>query len=302
MQRTHTVLRASLALLAMPAAVSLVMAQGAAAQPTTTTTQGSANAQGSVNVLYAGSLQQIMEDQLGPAFTHHTGYAFQGFGAGSTALAQQIKGGVRQGDVFVSASSKADQLLVGKSNGGWVTYYVSFAKSPLVLGYNPNSSFAAALRTKPWTQVVTSPGFRLGRTDPQLDPKGVLTVKALDEVATKTHTPALANIANDTGTVFPEEALVGRLQAGQLDAGFFYKSEARAAGIPTVSVAPAHLFVTYTVTTLAHSPHPAAARAFVKYLLSPATKKAMTADGLQLITHVTKGSAPAWVRSTAPTG
>jgi molybdate/tungstate transport system substrate-binding protein len=34
---------------------------------------------------------------------------------------------------------------------------------------------------------------------------------------------------------FPEQTLLGRLEAGQLDDGFFYSIEAREAGIPFIA-------------------------------------------------------------------
>src|SRR5262249_28012713 len=52
---------------------------------------GSPTAKGTVNVAYAGSLVNLMEHKVGPAFDTATGYTFQGKGAGSTALANQIK-------------------------------------------------------------------------------------------------------------------------------------------------------------------------------------------------------------------
>jgi molybdate transport repressor ModE-like protein len=133
-----------------------------------------------VNVLYAGSLVNLMEHGIGPAFDKATGDQFRGFGGGSTGLANQIKGKLRRGDVFISASPKADDILMGSANGDWVDYYITFAKSPLVIGYNPNSKFAADLKTKPWYEVLREPGIRIGRTDPKLDPKGALTVQLLD--------------------------------------------------------------------------------------------------------------------------
>jgi len=55
--------------------------------------------------------------------------------------------------------------------------------------------------------------------------------------------------------VFPEETLVGRLQAGQLDArAFFYANEAKEAGIPTVTLGAIQLAATYTVTVLDKAP------------------------------------------------
>src|SRR5207248_6893245 len=136
-------------------------------------------------------LVNLMERDFGPAFAKADGYHYQGFGAGSTELAAQIKGHVRQGDVFVSASPKADKELIGPPNGSWVNWYITFARSPLVLGYSPHSSFAAKFRRLPWYRVITEPGIRVGRTDPKLDPKGKLTVQAVDQAAAQLHLPTL---------------------------------------------------------------------------------------------------------------
>lgn len=236
-----------------------------------------------VTVLYAGSLVNLMEKQVGPGFDTATGNTFTGYGAGSTALVAQIKGKVHQGDIFVSASSKANDALQGAANGNWVTWYIKFATSGLVLGYNPSSKFAQDLKTKPWYQVVTEPGFRLGTTDPATDPKGKLAAQALTDTGKAKNLPVLESLAANSANFFPEETLVGRLQAGQLDAGFFYTSEAKAAGIATVPLTGTDLKATYTITILANAPHEAAAEAFVKYLLGPAGQAAMQQDGFKLI-------------------
>src|SRR5579863_7972162 len=102
-----------------------------------------------VNVLYAGSLVNLMEHGIGPAFEKSTGETFHGFAGGSNGLANQIKGKLRQGDVFISASPRVDSNLMGPANGSWVSWYVSFAESPLMIGYNAASRFAADFRTKP---------------------------------------------------------------------------------------------------------------------------------------------------------
>ena len=68
---------------------------------------------------------------------------------------------------------------------------MSFGSSPLVLGYNPSSKFAADLKTKQWYDVIDQPGFLIGRTDPATDPKGVLAITALDRAAKAHDIPAL---------------------------------------------------------------------------------------------------------------
>jgi len=70
---------------------------------------------------------------------------------------------------------------MGASNGDWVNWYISFAQSPLVIGYSPSSRFAAEFKTKPWYQVLMEPGVRIGRTDPKLDPKGALTLQLMQQ-------------------------------------------------------------------------------------------------------------------------
>ncbi|MBV9660179.1 MAG: extracellular solute-binding protein [Acidimicrobiales bacterium] len=266
--------------------------------PATTIPRGS----GPVDVLYAGSLVNTMEKQIGPSFDRATGYTFTGFSAGSDALAQQIKGKVRVADVFISASPTVNTSLEGASNGNWVSWYATFATAPLVLGYNSNSKFAADLKTKPWYQVITEPGFLLGRTDPTTDPKGKLTVTALNTAAQTYNEPALATLATNTSEVFPEETLVGRLQAGQLDAGFFYTSESTPASIPTISLTGLNLAATYTITVVNNAPDEAGAEAFVSYLLGQAGQAVLKQDGFELAQPftVTGTGVPASLSSVLP--
>ncbi|HVC13735.1 MAG TPA: extracellular solute-binding protein [Acidimicrobiales bacterium] len=235
---------------------------------------------GEVVVLSAGSLETIMKTAVGPGFHRATGYTVTDISGGSTGLAQDIKGGVHRADVFWSASATSDKAIEGKANGNWVRWYITFAATPLVLGYNASSKFAATLVSGPWWKVVSAPGVLVGRTNPVTDPKGRLTVTALKAGATKSDDPALAAIATKATTVFTETTLVGRLQSGQLDVGFFYAVEASAAHFPTVPLEGVHEVATYTLTVVAKAPHRTAAAAFVKWLLSPEAKRLLAADGL----------------------
>jgi len=244
---------------------------------------------GTVTVLYAGSLVNVMEQQIGPAFAKATGYGYSGFGAGSTAVANQIKGKLKQGDVFISASPSVNATLMGAGNGNWVSWYGEFAAAPLVIGYNPQSKFASAFKAEGWWTVLTSPGILIGRTDPVLDPKGKLTIQFVNRAS---KTLGMANLFaqtlvsdENTAQIFPEETLLGRLQAGQLDAGFFYSIEARAANIPFVAPPLGkHYGARYTITILNNDPNPAGALAFVQFLLGPQGSALLKQDGFQLLT------------------
>ena len=66
------------------------------AAPSTTTSSTVARGSGPVDVLYAGSLVNLMTKQIGPAFNTATGYTFTGFSGDSGSLATEIKGKVQQ--------------------------------------------------------------------------------------------------------------------------------------------------------------------------------------------------------------
>jgi molybdate/tungstate transport system substrate-binding protein len=247
-----------------------------------------AQSAGTVNVLYAGSLVKLMEHGIGPAFEKADAADFRGYAGGSNKLANEIKGKLVPGDVFISANPKVNADLMGATNGGWVAWYVTFAQSPLVIGYNPSSRFAADLKSKPWYEVLQEPGIRIGRTDPKLDPKGKLTLELLKKASSVYKIPGLSKTVlgapENPAQVLPEESLVGRLQSGQIDVGFFYSTETTDLKIPAITLPPeTALSAHYTATVLNNAPHAAGAASFVAFLLGPDGTALMRAHGLGLV-------------------
>lgn len=282
-----------------------------------------------VSVAYAGSLVNLMEKKIGPAFTQTTGYPYQGEGKGSSALANEIKGKLSFPDIFISASSAVNTTLMGAANGNYVSWYAPFIRTSLVIGYSPSSKFAAdfqaaASGSKTWYQVLEEPGMRIGRTDPALDPKGVRTIIAMELAEKYYNQPGLTSkilgASNNTSQIFPEEDLVARLGLGQLDAGFFYLNEVTDAKLPYITL-PAqinmsdpslnstyaqasytdpktHLVtkgsaIIYTITILNTSKNKAGAIAFVQYIFSQPGQAFFTNDGLSLVTPKISGDATA---------
>lgn len=267
--------------------LSLMSGAGLFAAALSLTLVPTALAAGKVNVLYAGSLVNLMEHGVGPAFEEASGDTFQGFAGGSSGLANQIKGKLRQGDVFVSASPKVDEGLMGVANGEWVSWYINFAQSPLVIGYNASSTFAADLKSKPWYQVLQDPGIRIGRTDPKLDPKGALTLTLMKQSETFYKSPGLSEkiigAPDNPAQVLPEETLVGRLQTGQLDVGFFYSTETADAKIPAIALPPEITpNALYTITILHNAPNADGADKFVAFLLGGNGQNLMKEHGLSV--------------------
>ncbi len=316
------------------AVLLLVLAVLAGCGSSSTATGTSAQKpKGTVNVAYAGSLVDVMEHKIGPAFQTSSGYTYQGKGAGSTALANQIKSKLIAPDVFISASAKANESLMGADNGNVVQWYAPFASTAMVIGYSPKSAFASQFQSAasggtPWYTVLEQPGVRLGRTDPALDPKGVNTIYTMELAESYYAQPSLAQkiLGGNTNQaqIFPEEDLVARLSAGQLDAGFFYLNEVKSANLPYIALPnqinlsdPAlkstYAAVTYTdskgvtshgapvlytITIPSTVKDEAGAEAFVRYMLTGNGQAVLRDAGVQTLTPTVSGSKaaiPSWL-------
>ncbi len=191
-----------------------------------------------VDVTYAASLTATMAE-LEQAFRERSGRAARGDPRGSVAGAHLIREGVWRRDVYITADPATLRLL-GPHDPGWA---VVFARSEIVIAYSSESRFASALDSAgrgelAWQEVVLRDGFRLGRTDPDLDPKGYRALFAFRLAEQHYRLPGLADslLAGPAGreSVFPEEHLSARVQTGSLDAGVFYLAEARAHGLSAI--------------------------------------------------------------------
>jgi len=125
------------------------------------------------------------------------------------------------------------------------------------------------------------PGVKIGRTDPAKDPKGALTVELLK----KADKPQLAKSVLDRSSILPEEALVKKIQSGDVDVGFFYSVETTDAGLiaidPPPGITPKPI---YTLTIPQNAPNPDGAQQFVSFLLGSKGSGLLKEHGLAL-TH-----------------
>jgi len=188
-----------------------------------------------VDVTYAASLTVAMAN-VASRFREQTGREVRGDPRGSVAGAHLIREGVWRPDVYITADP-ATLPLLGDHDPGWA---IAFARGELVLGYGDASRHLAALDSAKagllrWPDVVLRPGFRLGRTDPDLDPKGYRAIFAF-RLAEELYGPrglAARLLSGPSGerSVFPEEHLSARVLTGSLDAAVFYLAEASQQGL-----------------------------------------------------------------------
>lgn len=289
-----------------------------------------------VSVMYAASLLKTFKDSIGPLFQKETGYTFEGEARGSVQVANMIIDGLRRPDVFVSAgtipiiklikgsisNSNGD---VGKSTTNLAEWLVKFASAEMVIAYSPTSHFYSDLEKArigeiPWYKVLSKQGFKFGRTDPELDPKGYYTIitAELSNIYYNDSTIKQRTLGDDdrnSKQIFPEEILKTILEQGQLDAVAAYKHEAMARGLPYITLPPEinlgdpmfsdfyrRAFYTlgtgqrvfgepiyFSVTIPQTAKNPDGAILFVSFLLSTRSEHILESQGLNYIKPVVEG-------------
>lgn len=199
---------------------------------------------GTVQVLYAGSLGAVLEKTVGPEFEKDSGLTYQGEGQGSLGAAKMISDGLRSPDVFISADAAVNDKVLMTPAKKMTDWYVTFASSAMVLGYNPNSKFKAIFEQVqagklPWYEALKTPGLKIGRTDPNLDPKGYRTLFLFHLAESFYHRNDLSTVLGDPANptqIYPEPELLIRMESGQIDAGFFYRHEVVAHKVPFIEL------------------------------------------------------------------
>ncbi|MFB3881341.1 MAG: substrate-binding domain-containing protein [Armatimonadota bacterium] len=255
-----------------------------------------------LEVLYAGSLDDLVREELFPRFEDLAGYRCAGRAGGSREWARQLRLGQVEADLLLSADSSVNELELMRPGGAVAEWYLTFATNELVLGYSRASpafpEMEAMARTEDgWLRLLRS-GLRLGRPDPELDPKGYRTLFALQLAESQFGLTGLAaEVAGgprNPQQLFPADALMPMLERGELDLVFCYRSQAEETGIPYLPL-PEHVNlgspemaevysgasyrcqdgttylgapIAYTATPLVCARHPVASAALLVFLAS----------------------------------
>jgi molybdate/tungstate transport system substrate-binding protein len=306
------------------ACIGLAAAGCGSSSPSTSSSKPS----GTVNVAYASSLQYLNEKVVGPAFTKAEGYKFSGFGASSGDLESDIASGEIHPNVFESVGGDNITPLFPK----FTHWYVKYAGTSMVVAYNPKSKYASQFKAiasgaKPLKDLFTlmeQPGFKLGRTDPAIDPQGRDFIYMLELAQSYYHLPSSTVtkiLGGPTGStsspqIYAESSLDSTLESGQLDASSAFITQAielhldyipLPAEINLGSFALASHYATATVTytasgttttksgspqvidiTIIGKPTPAAI-AFVKYTFSKAGVSQYKTGGFTILPPAVTG-------------
>jgi molybdate/tungstate transport system substrate-binding protein len=301
-----------------------------ASSPAASSGSSAPAATGTASVAYASSLTFLNEKVAAPAFKTATGDGYSGFAASSGDLETDIASGEIHPNVFESVGGDNITPLEPK----FTSWYVQYAGTSMVVAYNPKSKYASQFKaiadgSKPLKDLFTlleTPGLKLGRTDPNVDPQGRDFIYMLELAQMYYHLPSdtVAKIlgTSDYGSasssqIFNESSLDSTLESGQLDAASAFVTQAielHLAYVPlplpinlgsaadATQYAKASVKLTNGKTksgspqvidiTIIGKPTPAAI-AFVKYTLSPAGLAQYKTGGFTLLTPAVTGSSSA---------
>src|SRR5580700_5976476 len=198
-----------------------------------------------LQVAYAGSMGSMIDGGVRPAIAKALGAELQGRASGSTGLANLIVAGSIRPDVFISVTPEPMRIVL---KAGKAQSALPIVRTEMVIAYSPHSQYAAALAkagasgAKPWWQILETPGFLFGRTDPNTDPQGLNVIFVMQLAARYFHQPDLAEKILgpqiNPQQIFQEPQVMARVQAGQLDASSAYKTQPAALGLPFLSLPP----------------------------------------------------------------
>jgi molybdate/tungstate transport system substrate-binding protein len=240
---------------------------------------------GIVSVLYAGSLVTPMEGPVKDAL-RRTGIDFQGEPGGSKALANLIAAGVRSPDAFIYVDPHLITMFADRAAST-----VPFASTRLGVAWSPHSRYAALFDRATHgdlslERALETPDLRIGRTDPQLDPKGRYTVEATSAWLGEARARKLLGTDENPSQIFPEQDLLARVDTGQADVAFFYRTEAVARGYPFVPLpqrAEPGGGIVYTLAIMKDAKHPREARAFADFILTGPGREILERAGLDYL-------------------
>lgn len=245
--------------------------------------RASAATEATVSVLYAGSLVTPMQGPIKSALAAQS-IDFQGEPGGSKELAHLISAGLRTPDIFISVDPR---LVLGL--GTKIESAFNFASTSLGIGWSASSKYAplfarVAAGKEPMLTALETPGLRIARTDPRVDPKGAYTVDAMNFLARPSGEQRILGSDENPAQTFPEENLLVRLETGAADVGFIYRTEAiarRLQFLPLPGAASMSDTITYTIARLRNAPHPAQADEFMGFLMAKRGKSILEKAGIE---------------------
>ena len=264
----------------------------------------------------AASITRPMRAVL-DSFNAQTGVRYQLEPGSSLEIARRFTELHRTADAVFLADPEVFPRLLMPDYAHW---YAVFARNRIVLAYTDGSRRAKEISPRNWWRVITRPGLEVGRSDPNADPSGYRALLTMQLAEQYYHEPRLfARLlaAAPERNVRPREAdQVALLQTHELDYIWTYQNLAENDGLKfvklpdaidlgnptdsavyarastrvlgkragdTVTVRGAPILFAFTIPVQAENR--VLAERFIAYLLSPAGRRALSSQHLDVLEH-----------------
>jgi molybdate/tungstate transport system substrate-binding protein len=272
-------------------------------------TSGSHAQDGKVlHVALAGTMEQVISRQIGPAFTAATGYPLDITRQSSVLLANRIASGELAPDVYISSDANVMELVMGPANNDRARWYLPILRSRTVIMHGTQSRFnndieAVRAGKLPWYDLMQRPGLVLKRPNPTIDSGGYRAIFVFDLAERLYKLSGLKQrvLGNDNNEsqYFDRSKEFPLIRDGSIDVFVTYITNPLVEGLPFLDL-PEEIdqsnpsmnnwyatasytnprgqtfrgtYAAYAVTIPVAAANPAAAEAFVRLLLS---EKGMT--------------------------
>lgn len=255
----------SLVLIAIPLLLG-ACSSGTMAQPQGGSgASGPRAASGTITVFAASSLQEAFTT-LGHQFERgHPGSTVTFDFDASSTLAEQITQGA-PADVFASASPTNMEQVAKTGDAGSPANFVSNVMEVAVPPDNP-----AGIRR---ISDLAKAGVKVALCAPEV-PCGAVAHEVFNNAGIRVNATTLEPDVKSTLT---------KVELGEVDAGMVYVTDVRAAGSKVKGVRipdNVNASTDYPIAALPTGPNPEGGKAFVRYVLSPAGARVLSADGFR---------------------
>jgi molybdate/tungstate transport system substrate-binding protein len=145
-------------------------------------------------VALAGTMEQVVTRQIGPAFTAATGYTLAVTRQPSVLLANRIVSGELRPDVYISSDANVMELVMGPANKDRARWYLPILRSRTVIMHGTQSRFnndieAVRAGKLPWYELMQRHGLVLKRPNPTIDSGGYRAIFVFDLADGSTNSP-----------------------------------------------------------------------------------------------------------------
>jgi molybdate/tungstate transport system substrate-binding protein len=256
-----------------------------------------------LHVALAGTMEQVISRQIGPAFTAATGYTFDVTRQSSVLLANRIASGELKPDVYISSDANVMELVMGPVNHDRARWYLPILRSRTVIMHGTQSRFnndieAVRAGKLPWYELMQRPGLVLKRPNPTVDSGGYRAIFVFDLAERFYKLPGLKQRVlgddNNESQYFDRTKQFPLIRDGSIDVFVTYITNPLVEGMPFLDL-PEEIdqsnpsmhdwyatasytnprgqtfrgtYAAYAVTVPVAAANSAAAEAFVRFLLS----------------------------------